>query len=361
MSRAPGLELNELTVRFGDTPVLESISLSIGNGERVALLGASGSGKTTLLRAIAGLIDPLRGEIRAGGRDVRPLPVGRRGIGYLRQTPLLFPHLSVRENVAFPLRVRKIDTNAVTEKVDEMLRRVRIDPLGDRHPETLSGGQKHRVALARALIADPSVILLDEPLASLDPSLRADVREEILEIQRASGVAMLFVTHDLEEAARVGERVAVLIGGRLAQVDPPARLFGRPASLDVARFVGLGAEIRGEVRNGRFESTALSLDVLDDLSNGPTVLVVGSAGVRICPADAVVSDAGGGNAGTDALLRSGTVQDIVHTPHGDRATVEVDGDVLEGIVEYGRSPARTGDPVSVRIDRSALRFYPVDG
>lgn len=246
------LELDRLAVPFGTAPGLTDVSLAVGPGERVVLIGASGAGKTSLLRAVAGLAPATGGNIRIGGRDASALPPERRNAVYLQQTPLLFPHMSVAENVAFPLRVRGVAAAERDRRVAEAIASVRLGGLGGRMPQTLSGGQRHRAALARAVVARPQVLLLDEPLTGLDPSLRAEVRDAVLAVAREYGPALLLVTHDLDEAAVIADRIGVLLDRTLVQVSAPGELLTFPASLAVARFLGGFVELRGRIADGVF-------------------------------------------------------------------------------------------------------------
>ena len=236
---APGLRATGLRVAFGARAGLERIDLAVAAGERLALLGPSGSGKTSLLRTLAGLVEPLAGVVLVDGVDVTTWPPERRGIVYMHQVPSLFPHLSVRENVAFPLEVRGVSRTEAHARADEWLSRVRLGDFGPRPPSALSGGQRHRVALARALAAQPRVLLLDEPFSSLDPELRGDVRDTVLDVLSGlDGPAVVVVTHDVDEASALGDRVAILLGGHIAQAGSPAEVFARPASIAAARFLG---------------------------------------------------------------------------------------------------------------------------
>lgn len=252
--RTPALRMHDVHIPFGDAPGLHAIRLELGAGECMAVIGASGAGKTTLLRAIAGLAPITAGRIEIAGRDVTATPVERRGAVYLHQSPVLFPHMDVTGNVAYPLRLRRMDGATIAAKVERALRGMRIETLARRSPGALSGGQRHRVALARALLADPPLLLLDEPLSALDPELRAEVRETVADVRDTRGRALLLVTHDLDDAMILGDRVCVLIDGRIAQVAPPAELLDRPATLEVARFVGVPNRIRGTAAAGCFES-----------------------------------------------------------------------------------------------------------
>jgi ABC-type Fe3+/spermidine/putrescine transport system ATPase subunit len=260
---SPILSLRGLSVGFGGgmedrAPGLSGVNLEIDAGERVVLVGASGGGKSTLLRAIAGLLPIRGGEIRIGGVAVHALPPEARGAVYLHQEPVLFPHLTVEENVGFPLRVRGVAGAARRDRVHDMLVRVQLSGLSARLPHTLSGGQRHRVALARAVIARPRVLLLDEPLTGLDPTLRREVRDTILVLLEGTDApALLMVTHDLEEAGWMGSRVGILLDGALAQIAPPRTLFDAPASLEVARFLGTGVEFpEGWIDRGAADSAS---------------------------------------------------------------------------------------------------------
>jgi putative spermidine/putrescine transport system ATP-binding protein len=251
---APGgsvaLELHELVVPFGAGAGLHPVSLRVEHGERLVLVGASGEGKTTLLRAVAGLAPVSSGRVTIGGADATGLRAERRGAVYLRQMPLLFPHLTVAENVAFPLRVRGIRGPEVERRVSDALRAVRLEGYSARTPSGLSGGEAQRVALARATVARPAVLLLDEPLSALDPSLREEVRSSIERISEETRPGLVIVTHDLDEAGLLGHRIGVMAGRAIAQVDAPAQLFANPATLAVADFLGIPNRLCGSVEPG---------------------------------------------------------------------------------------------------------------
>ncbi|HVH69206.1 MAG TPA: ABC transporter ATP-binding protein [Gemmatimonadales bacterium] len=219
-------------------PALDGVSLEIRDGELFVLLGPSGSGKTTLLRCIAGLEEPSDGEILIGERDVTGLPPGERDVAMVFQTHALYPHLSVRGNIAFGLEVRRMAGDAVARRVQGAAERLKLSALLDRYPAQLSGGERQRVALGRAIVREPQAFLLDEPLANLDPTLRDDLRAELLALHRGLGTTMLYVTHDPVEAMSLGQRIAVLDGGRLRQVGSPGELYHRPSDVTVARALG---------------------------------------------------------------------------------------------------------------------------
>ena len=232
------LTLADVSAAYGDTTVLRDLSLAIRAGELVSLLGASGCGKTTTLRLVAGFLEPTRGAIRLGERDLTRTPAHRRDIGLVFQSYALFPHLTVRDNVGFGLKQRGVNGAARRTRVDTVLERVELGALAERYPGALSGGQRQRVALARALVVEPSLLMFDEPLSNLDARLRVDMRVEIRRLQQAQGATALYVTHDQEEAFSISDRVAIMDGGRLQQFDVPETLYRRPANDFVARFVG---------------------------------------------------------------------------------------------------------------------------
>jgi iron(III) transport system ATP-binding protein len=247
-----GVILDRLTRRFdAGAAAVDDVSLELRNGELLAVLGRSGSGKTTLLRLIAGFERPDAGEIRIAGESVagngRFVPPERRRIGMVFQSYALWPHMDVRRNVGYPLEARGISGADYESRVDRALATVGLVDFGRRRPQALSGGQRQRVALARCLVMDPAVVLLDEPLASLDVHLRASLREEFVAFHAKTGATMLYVTHDQAEALAIADRVAVLDHGRLLQVAPPSILYREPASAPVAAFVGGGAIVPGEV------------------------------------------------------------------------------------------------------------------
>ncbi|MBI1774082.1 MAG: ABC transporter ATP-binding protein [Proteobacteria bacterium] len=239
---APDLLVRNLTKRFasasGDLTAVADVSFEVAPGEFFTLLGPSGCGKTTTLRMVAGLEAATSGEIRFRGLDYTKVPARQRNIGMVFQSYALFPHLSVFDNVAYGLRQRRVPGPALRERVFSVLELLQLDLLADRLPSSLSGGQQQRVSIARALVYEPGILLLDEPLANLDAKLRLQMREEIHRLQRRLGIMVLYVTHDQEEAMAISDRVAVFNQGRLVQVDHPARVYSDPTSLFVADFIG---------------------------------------------------------------------------------------------------------------------------
>jgi spermidine/putrescine ABC transporter ATP-binding subunit len=246
----PALELAQLVKRFGSITAVDRIDLAVPPGELVALLGPSGCGKTTTLRIVAGFERPDAGRVRIQGDDVTAEPPYRRDTGMVFQHYALFPHMTVRENIGFGLRMRGVDRHAVEARVQEALALVSLTGLEDRYPRQLSGGQQQRVALARALVIRPKLLLLDEPLSSLDAKLRQEMRLEVRAIQRRVGITALFVTHDQEEALSLADRVAVINHGRIEQVGTPVEVYEQPRTAFVAGFIGRSNFFSGEIVDG---------------------------------------------------------------------------------------------------------------
>ncbi|HKV60416.1 MAG TPA: ATP-binding cassette domain-containing protein [Candidatus Acidoferrum sp.] len=262
------LEVLGVAKRFGARDVLKDISLNVASGEFITLLGESGSGKTTLLRLVAGFEQPTAGEIRMGGERLDTLPPYKRRVNTVFQHYALFPHLSVRENVAYGLRIQKTPATEIGGRVDEALRMVKMQEFADSPPSRLSGGQQQRVALARALVNRPLLLLLDEPLSALDANLRKQMQSELKALQRELGITFLFVTHDQEEAMALSDRIALLRNGTIEQVASPREIYAHPATAYTAQFIGQTNLLRGEIRGSIATCGALRwpLDIPDSLA-----------------------------------------------------------------------------------------------
>lgn len=248
---------------FGKVQAIEDMTLTIRDGEMLALLGPSGCGKTTTLFAICGIHKVSRGRILFNGQDICDVPIQRREVGVVFQSYALYPHLSVYENIAFPLRIRKDPPRKIDAQVRRYADLVHIAALLDRRPGQLSGGQQQRVALARALVREPGVLLLDEPLANLDAKLRLEMRSEIRRIQQETGITAILVTHDQVEAMSMCDRIAIMRAGAIQQVASPMDMYHNPANHFVAGFLGNPpiSFLRGEVRDGRFHRPAAGIDL----------------------------------------------------------------------------------------------------
>ena len=241
------VRLQGLRRRYGQVVALDGVDLTVQPGELIALLGPSGCGKTTTLRLLAGLEDADGGHITVGGKDITHLPASKRDMGMVFQAYSLFPHMTVQQNVAFGLRLRRIGKAERDKRALAMLELVGLSEQADRFAHQISGGQQQRVALARALAIEPQVLLLDEPLSALDAKVRAQLRDQIRRIQLEVGITTLFVTHDQEEALAIADRVGVMRDGHIEQLAPPTEVYSRPATSFVAEFVGLSNRLSGTV------------------------------------------------------------------------------------------------------------------
>lgn len=271
------VRLEQVTKAYGSTTVLHGIDLALEPGELICLLGPSGCGKTTALRCIAGLEEVTSGHVSIGDDDVTHVPVNRRDIGMVFQQYSLFPHLTVARNVEFGLGMRKVPKAERITRIGEMLEIVGLAHLAERFPHELSGGQQQRVALARALVTRPRALLLDEPLSALDAKVRVRLREQIRAIQTELGITTVFVTHDQEEALAISDRVAVMEGGRIAQLGTPEDLYQRPASPFVADFVGLSNQLEAVLEGDRVNLRGAWLPVISSADHGTT----GVTGARV--------------------------------------------------------------------------------
>jgi ABC-type Fe3+/spermidine/putrescine transport system ATPase subunit len=291
VSEPAGVEISGLTKAYGDTPVLHDVAFEVPAGEFHALLGPSGSGKTTILRIIAGFTAPDAGVVRVSGKDMTGVAAERRDIGVVFQNYALFPHMDVFRNVAFGLRMRGIDKRETADRVRETLALVRMSDYEQRKPSELSGGQQQRIALARALVIGPKVLLLDEPLSALDRKIRGEVREELRRIQAETGVTAIIVTHDQEEALSLSHRMLVLDNGRVRQAGTPDEVYRRPADAFVADFVGSFNSIPVTVADGVARIGRQSLVLPDGLAGDgasrllvrPEELTVGGAASEAPP------------------------------------------------------------------------------
>ncbi|UXX84317.1 ABC transporter ATP-binding protein [Roseovarius pelagicus] len=259
------VSLNNIVKRFGSFTAVHKANLEIPEGAFVTLLGPSGCGKTTNLRMIAGLLDPSEGEILIGGRRVNDVPIHKRNLGIVFQNYALFPHKTVADNIAFGLKYRDVPASEIPGKVQAALELVQLPDVGHRYPKELSGGQQQRIALARAIVIEPDVLLLDEPLSALDANLREDMRVELKRIQDQIGVTTVFVTHDQSEALAMSDHIVVMSAGRIEQVGAPEEVYNNPASEFVANFLGasnvLDADCRALEAGGALLDTALFGDV----------------------------------------------------------------------------------------------------
>ncbi len=261
------VKLDSFTKSFGKVRVIENLNLEVRSGEMIALLGPSGCGKTTTLFAICGIYSINGGRILFGDKEVHNIPPQERKAGVVFQAYALYPHLTIYENIAFPLRIQKKDQNEIERLVNKYASIVHIDSLLDRRPGELSGGQQQRVSLARALVRKPDVLLLDEPLSNLDARLRMEMRIEIRRLQQEMGITAILVTHDQVEAMSMCDRIALMNNGKIQQVDTPEKIYENPNNMFVSEFIGNPQIVfyKGSVRDNRFEGKSLGFDLPDSL------------------------------------------------------------------------------------------------
>ena len=335
-----GIRIEDLHLSFGDTKVLEGIDMVIEPGEFFAFLGPSGSGKSTLLRAIAGFGPTPRGRILIGDRDIANLPPWKRNVGMVFQSYALWPHMSVRRNVAFGLEERRMPTREIGPKVEAALETVGLLHLAERMPAQLSGGQQQRVALARTIAIQPQVLLLDEPLSNLDAALRVQMRRELLALQRKLGLTTIFVTHDQEEANTTSDRMAVLDKGVIQQIGTPQHLYDHPANSFVAGFLGTANILKGGMQGADFVSAAGQRLPVATAVEAATRIVLRPQNIRI---------AGGGGEipgkVTHREFLGSQIRYLVETPDGQI--------IVDTLHSSGPPPYDEGAPVSLSIDSSS--------
>jgi multiple sugar transport system ATP-binding protein len=344
--------LRSLTKAFDAVghPALHELTLEVASGEFLVLLGPSGCGKTTALRCIAGLEEPTAGEIWIGAREVTHLPPADRDVAMVFQNYALYPHLSVRENIGFPLSLRRLSRVEITRRVRAAAERLGLGDLLERRPGQLSGGQRQRVALGRAIVREPKAFLFDEPLSNLDAKLRAEMRAEILGLHKSLGITMLYVTHDQIEAMTMGQRIAVLHQGRLRQLGRPAEVYGRPADVFVARFLGspgMNVLPARPVRKGRRDMACGSLRLrLRAVPEGELQVGIRPEHVELCAA---------GEGTGDAQVR-------LIEPLGSDTLVHLAAGTASLVAKVPGIPVLTdGELVGVRVATEHLHCFDVTG
>ena len=352
------ISIRNVVKKYGDNTVIKSLSAEIVPGEFFTLLGPSGCGKTTLLRMIIGFNSIEEGEIYVNGSLINSVPTSRRNMGMVFQNYAVFPHMSVRENVAFGLKIRKLSGRETQKKVDQILDIVRISALKDRMPAQLSGGQQQRVALARAIVVQPEVLLMDEPLSNLDAKLRVEMRNAIKNIQQQIGITTIYVTHDQEEALAVSDRIAVMNEGVIQQIGTPVRIYQRPVNQFVATFIGLSNLLDAEVKviGGRklldFGRYQVEMDNLsDDASDGRMVRV------SVRPEEFEIRK--DGESGLSALTeRSVFLGSRTHC----FLKLEDSGKEIEVIQDTDRScELQNGEKVTLQVKRHKINVFTEDG
>ena len=353
----PRLSLNRVSKSFGSTPVLDDVSLTAESREFIAFLGPSGSGKSTLLRIIAGLETADAGEVWLEGRRIDQLPPGERGVAMVFQHYALYPHMSVRENMAFGLRNARVPRQEIERRIADAARVLEIEQLLDRKPAEMSGGQRQRVAVGRALVKEPQLFLLDEPLSNLDAALRLRTRVELAQLKQRVDAAVIMVTHDQAEAMTLADRVVVMNDRRIQQVGPPMEIYNRPANVFVAQFVGSPAMTLApaELVNGSGEFAALKLKDRSVIETRVPRSDIGGTDLRLGLRPEAVR-VGSGDPTTKGKV------DLVERL-GERTLIYArlaDGQPITAEDE-GESRVQIGDEVPLKIDGSAAHIFDAEG
>lgn len=344
----PDLILSGVSKSFGSTRAVEATDLTFAKGQLTALLGPSGCGKTTLLRMVAGLEDPTRGSIHLGDTDITDLPAHKRKFGMVFQSFALFPHYTVRENVAYSLLIDGMAKPAALEKAQSLLETVQLNNFGDRRIGELSGGQRQRVAIARALAQEPQVFLLDEPMSALDAKLREDMQVELRLLQQRLGITTIVVTHDQREAMTMADTIVVMSNGRVEQVAPPQEIYHKPANAFVADFIGKANFFDGVYHTGSVKIGVETLNVPANFAqNSPVRLAIRPESA------ALVAEPGPNCINAEVSF----VRDL-----GPVREYHLKSDIGPVIVEYAAGTdglhLKAGDKTLVHLPTDALRVYP---
>ncbi|QRM57365.1 ABC transporter ATP-binding protein [Sinorhizobium sp. BG8] len=341
----PILRIDSVSKTFGPVTAVGGVSLDIRENEFFALLGPSGCGKTTLLRMLAGFETPNSGQILLEGRDISPLPPEKRPLNLMFQSYALFPHMTVRQNLAYGLEMERLAKSEIVRRVNETLATTDLTTFADRKPDQLSGGQKQRVALARALVKRPKVLLLDEPLGALDKKLREKMQLELKRMQHEAGITFIVVTHDQEEALVMADRMAILKDGKLLQCGSPEEIYEAPADRFVANFIGVMNFIDGRVNDRSvFEVPGLTLP-FDRAS-------AGAAALAVRPENIAIAAPGEGLAGTVAEIAYHGLDRVLHV-----ATPASPIPLQVRVQANGAAAHKVGDALSLKIDPAKCRLF----
>jgi len=343
-SQSVSITLKNIELSFGNTQVIKNVSLQIEKGEFFAFLGPSGCGKSTLLRLIAGFEQCQRGEVFLGDQEVSRLPPWKRDVGMVFQNYALWPHMTIRKNVSFGLEERKLPRSEIERRTNEALELVGLQDYAERRPNQLSGGQQQRVALARTIVIEPKVLLLDEPLSNLDAKLRIHMRQELLELQRKLSLTTIFVTHDQEEANTTADRIAVLKDGVVQQIGAPMELYDKPDNLFVAQFLGSANVLKGKVRQHGAEAifddgAGLQISLHSNAASGSKSLVLRPQNITLCNPDEAADLSG-------VILIREFLGIIV------RYEIQVAQQrlIVDEVYGLGRTPAQVSETVGLKID-----------
>lgn len=342
--------LKNVTKRFGPVVAVNGVSFHVEKGEFLTILGPSGCGKTTTLRLIAGFEKPDVGEIYIGNVLVNELPPEKRNVGVVFQNYALFPNMTVFDNIAFPLKLKKLPKEEISRRVKELLELVQLEGLETRYPRQLSGGQQQRVALARALARDPQILLLDEPLSNLDAKLRVALRHEIRKIQKKLGITTIYVTHDQEEALSISDRVAIMNNGRIEQIGAPEEVYSNPRTYFVAEFLGLKNIIEGRIVKDTLHIMNLQIKLKKPISkDGHILLVIRPDSIKLSEVKPPST--------TDDIVLKGVVRDKIFMGGLTKIILEVNGQIIETLYQSSQaSYYKIGQDVYIIINMNDLKF-----
>lgn len=351
------IRVTNLTRTYGSFVALDHVDLTVRKGEFVTLLGPSGSGKSTLLNLISGMTRATEGKIEIDGRDATHVPTNQRGLGMVFQNYALMPHMTVFENIAFPLQVRRVSKAEIADRVHEVLKLIQLEHVADRKPKQLSGGQQQRISLARCIVYRPPIILMDEPLGALDKKLREDMQLEIKRLHADLGVTMIYVTHDQEEALAMSDRIVLMRNGKIEQQGDPEDLYFRPRTLFAADFLGSSNLIRGRIDESKrtLETSVGSLPLPDHRPDAPTS---GDAVMMVRPEALVIGAERADQSGIevsvrDSIVLGGVLRHYLEARDGTQFVVQ------EPSTDRHARPGR-GTHVRVSWDREAARLLPPD-
>ncbi|MGF1622607.1 MAG: ABC transporter ATP-binding protein [Rhodomicrobiaceae bacterium] len=352
MTNSHAVELRDIEKRFGSLIAVERMNLTIDEGSFVTLLGPSGCGKTTTLRMVAGLVDPSEGSILIRGRDVTGIPVHKRNLGLVFQNYALFPHKTIFDNVAFGLKYRDVPRVEIPDRVRRALELVQLPHVADRYPRQLSGGQQQRIALARAIVIEPDVLLLDEPLSALDANLREDMRVELKRIQSQLGITTIFVTHDQSEALAMSDTIVLMRDGRIEQVGAPEDVYVNPASAFAARFLGNSNLVPATVTGRNGSAVTVEIDGIGGVSvplERSHGLQSGEKALVVVRSERLYLSDKAGDLPEDATALPAEVTAVDYQGQAARYFVEISGLTLQAVNPIETHPYRRGARVDAVI------------